>query len=155
MQGKTWGVAIFTVVRAILYPSTKICIASSTRPQANEVLSKIIDDFLKNYDWGSINLANEIKEYTVNNNKGEIIFKNGSWIKVVTASDSGRGNRANIIIIDEFRMVEKDVIDTVLKKFLSSPRHPLYLDNPKYAHLEERNIEMYMSSAWLENYSFN
>ena len=114
-------------------------------------MSKIIDDFLKNYDWGSINLANEIKEYTVNNNKGEIIFKNGSWIKVVTASDSGRGNRANIIIIDEFRMVEKDVIDTVLKKFLSSPRHPLYLDNPKYAHLEERNIEMYMSSAWLEN----
>ena len=59
---KTWLVAIFTVVRAILYPSTKICIASSTRPQANEVLSKIIDDFLKNYDWGSINLANEIKE---------------------------------------------------------------------------------------------
>lgn len=48
-------------------------------------------------------------------------------------------------------MVEKDVIDTVLKKFLSSPRHPLYLDNPKYAHLEERNIEIYMSSAWLEN----
>ena len=149
---KTWLVAIFTVVRAILYPSTKICIASSTRPQANEVLSKIIDDFLKNYDWGSINLANEIKEYTINNNKGEIIFKNGSWIKVVTASDSGRGNRANIIIIDEFRMVEKDVIDTVLKKFLSSPRHPLYLDNPKYAHLEERNIEMYMSSAWYKSH---
>ena len=96
--GKSWLTALFCVVRCILFPSTKICVASSTRGQANEVLSKIIDDFLKNYDWGSINLANEIKEYTVNNNKGEIIFKNGSWIKVVTASDSGRGNRANIVV---------------------------------------------------------
>ena len=148
---KTWLTALFTVVRCVLFPGTKICIASATRPQANEVLSKIIDDFLKNYDWGSRNLANEIKEYTVNANKGEIIFKNGSWIKVVTASDSGRGNRANIIIIDEFRLVDKDVIDTVLKKFLSAPRHPLYLDNSKYAHLEERNIEIYMSSAWYKS----
>lgn len=49
-------------------------------------------------------------------------------------------------------MVDKDVIDTVLKKFLSSPRHPLYLDNPKYEHLEERNIEIYMSSAWLKSH---
>ena len=95
---KTWLTALFTVVRAILFPSTKICIASATRPQANEVLSKIIDDFLKNYDWGSINLANEIKEYTINNNKGEIVFKNGSWIKVVTESDYARGNRANIVV---------------------------------------------------------
>ena len=90
-QGKTWLTALFCVVRCILFPGSKICLASATRPQANEILSKIIDDFMKNYDWGSANLKNEISSFTVNANKGEIMFNNGSWIKVVTASDSGRG----------------------------------------------------------------
>ena len=40
--GKTWLTALFCIVRCILFPKTKICIASSTRVQANEVLSKII-----------------------------------------------------------------------------------------------------------------
>lgn len=88
---KTWLTALFCVVRCILFPGSKICLASATRPQANEILSKIIDDFMKNYDWGSANLKNEISSFTVNANKGEIMFNNGSWIKVVTASDSGRG----------------------------------------------------------------
>ena len=54
---------------------------------------------MKNYDWGSENLKSEIEDYTINANKAEIKFYNGSWIKVVTASDSGRGNRANVLII--------------------------------------------------------
>lgn len=49
-------------------------------------------------------------------------------------------------------MVDKDTIDTVLKKFLTSPRQPLYLRNPKYKHLAERNIEIYMSSAWMKSH---
>lgn len=151
-QGKTWLTALFCIVRCILFPKTKICIASATRPQANEVLSKITDDFMKNYGWGSINLKNEIEYHTVGANKAVIEFKNGSWIKVVTASDSGRGSRANILIIDEFRMVDLNTINTVLKRFLTAPRQPLYLNNPKYAHLLERNKEIYMSSAWYKSH---
>ena len=147
-QGKTWLTALFCVVRCILFPRTKICIASSTRVQANEVLSKIEDDFMKNYGWGSENLRREITFHTVGANKAVIEFANGSWIKVVTASDSGRGNRANILLVDEFRMVDLDTINTVLRKFLTTPRQPNYLTNPKYAHLQERNKEFYMSSAW-------
>ena len=60
-QGKTWLTALFCVVRCILFPGSKICIASSTRPQANQVLLKITDDFCKNYGWGSDNLNNEIQ----------------------------------------------------------------------------------------------
>lgn len=47
-------------------------------------------------------------------------------------------------------MVDKNTIDTVLKKFLTAPRTPGYLNDPKYAHMLERNKEIYMSSAWLE-----
>jgi hypothetical protein len=151
-QGKTYLTALFCVVRCILFPKTKICVASSTRPQANEVLLKITDDFMKNYGWGSDNLRREITYASVGNNKAVIEFANGSWIRVVTASDSGRGARANILIVDEFRMVDLDTINTVLKRFLTAPRQPNYLNNPKYAHLLERNKEIYMSSAWYKSH---
>lgn len=151
-QGKTYLTALFCVVRCILFPKTKICIASATRPQANEVLSKITDDFMKNYGWGSDNLRREISYCTVGTNKAVIEFANGSWIKVVTASDSGRGSRANILVVDEFRMVDLDTINTVLKRFLTAPRQPNYLNNPKYSHLLERNKEIYMSSAWMKSH---
>lgn len=48
-------------------------------------------------------------------------------------------------------MIKKDVVDAVLKKFLADPRHPPYLDNPKYAHLKERNKEIYLSSAYYKD----
>lgn len=151
-QGKTWLTALFCVVRCILFPKTKICIASATRPQANEVLLKITDDFMKNYGFGSENLRREITYAAVGANKAVIEFANGSWIRVVTAADSGRGARANILLVDEFRMVDLDTINTVLRRFLTAPRQPNYLNNPKYAHMLERNKEFYMSSAWYKNH---
>lgn len=153
--GKTWLTALFCVVRCILFPKTKICIASATRPQANEVLLKITEDFMKNYGWGSENLSREIEDYTITANKAIIKFRNNSWIKVITAADTGRGNRANILIIDEFRMVDKATIQTVLKRFLSSTRQPNYLNLPEYRNKEEyleSNIEIYMSSCWFKSH---
>ena len=151
-QGKTFLVALFCVVRCILFPKTKICVASSTRPQANEVLLKITDDFMKNYNTGSNNLCREIEYHVVSNNNAIIKFANGSWIKVVTASDSGRSSRANIVVVDEFRMVDKETIDTVLKRFLTAPRQPNYLNKKEYSNLIERNKEIYMSSAWYKSH---
>lgn len=53
-------------------------------------------------------------------------------------------------------MVDLNIINTVLRRFLTAPRQPGYLNNPKYAHLEERNIELYASSAWYQgHYSFD
>jgi len=151
-QGKTYLTALFCVVRCILFPKTKICVASATRSQANEVLLKITEDFMKTHEWGSENLKREITYASVGINKAVIEFANGSWIKVVTASDSGRGARCNILLVDEFRMVDLDTINTVLRRFLTAPREPNYLHNPKYKHLKERNKELYMSSAWYKSH---
>lgn len=96
--GKTYLTSLFCVVRCILFPGTKICVASATRTQANEVLSKITDDFMKLHEWGSENLRREISYYTVGANKAVIDFCNGSWIKVVTASDSGRGKELPFMV---------------------------------------------------------
>ena len=151
-QGKTWLTALFCVVRSILFPGSKIVVCSSTRTQGNEVLLKITDDFCKNYGWGSCNLNNEIAYKAVGQNKAVIEFKNGSWIRVVTASDSGRGARANVLIVDEFRMVDLDTINTVLRRFLTAPRTPGYLNKQEFVHLAERNKEIYMSSCWYKSH---
>ena len=42
--GKTYISAIYCVVRCILYPGTRVCIASGTRGQAINVLEKIIQE---------------------------------------------------------------------------------------------------------------
>lgn len=150
--GKTWICALYCVIRCILFPGTKIIIASGFKAQSIEVLQKIEDDFMKNYDWGSANLRMEIDYISTSINKPECMFKNGSFIRVVTASDSARHNRANVIFLDEFRMVDKGIIDTVIKKFLTAPRQPGYLNKPEYAHLVERNIEIYASSAYYSSH---
>lgn len=151
-SGKTWLTALYCVIRCILYPGTKICIVSGTKGQAMEVISKIKDDFMKNYGWGSQNLCNEIEFISDSPNTGKCDFYNGSYIHVVASNDNARHNRANIIIIDEFRMVNLSTLTLVIKKFLTAPRSPGYLNNPKYAHLQERNSEIYMSSAWYSSH---
>lgn len=45
-------------------------------------------------------------------------------------------------------MVDLDVITKVLRKFLTAPRSPKYLDKEEYKHLKERNKEVYLSSCW-------
>lgn len=151
-SGKTWLTALYCVVRCILFPGTKICVASGYKAQSLEVIQKINDDFMKNYGWGSANLRAEIDDISTSINNAHVDFRNGSWIKIVSSNDSARHNRANTIVVDEFRMVDLNIINTVLRKFLTAPRSPGYLNNPKYAHLIERNTEMYMSSAWYKSH---
>ena len=148
--GKSFISAVFCVIRCILYPGTKICIASGTRGQSINVLEKIILELKPN----SPELSAEIdeKQTKINGTNAQIVFKNSSYIKVVTASDSARGNRANLLLLDEFRMISKDVIDTILRKFLTQKRMPRYeeltKEERKEEYAKEKNKTMYLSSAY-------
>lgn len=150
--GKSFLIAIYCCVRCVLYPGTKICIASGTRGQATNVLEKIRTEIIPR----SIELKSELRggDIKIASSEAIALFKNGSYIKVVTASDSARGNRANVLVLDEFRMIDKDTIETVLTKFLTASRQPGYLKNPKYAHLkdQERNRQVYLSSAYFQDH---
>lgn len=148
--GKSFLSAVFCVIRCILYPGTKICIASGTRGQAITVLEKILLE-LKPL---SKELAMEIddRETRINGTNAQIVFKNRSFIKVVTSSDSARSNRANILILDEFRMIKKWVIDDVLKKFLTYRRMPRYIElseeERKAEWDKEKSMTVWLSSAY-------
>ena len=49
-------------------------------------------------------------------------------------------------------MVDLDIINTVLRRFLTAPRTPGYLNKQEFAHLAERNKEIYMSSCWYKSH---
>ena len=150
-QGKTWLTSVYCCVQAILFPGTKIVIASGTKGQAREVIEKI-DDLRKE----SINLKREISDLRTSSNDARVEFHNGSWIKVVASNDGARSKRANLLIVDEFRMVDFEIISKVLRKFLTAPRSPRYLEKEEYQHLKERNKEIYLSSCWYKvHWSYN
>ena len=146
-QGKTMLVAMFACIRCILYPGTKIIITAPILRQASESLLKIRDEFCPQSPF----LRNEIAKISIGQNENAIHFKNTSWIKTTTSTDNARSAHCNIIIVDEYVKTDKRIIDSVIREFLKAPRNPGYLSKPKYAHLQERNKEIYMSSAWLKS----
>lgn len=145
--GKTFLVALFCTVRCILYPGTKVVCCSATYKQGREIIVKITDEFMPR----SALLRTEIERVSTGQNESFVRFRHGSIMRVVTATDSSRGARSNILIVDEARLVNQRIVDTVLKPMNSSPRMPGYLNNPEYAHLQEMNKELYLSSAWYKS----
>jgi len=143
---KTYLVALFAVCRAILYPGSKIVACSYTYKQGREIILKITDDFMQK----SPLLRTEISRWSTGQNECYVYFKNGSWLRVVIASESSRGARSNVLLIDESRMVSDKIVSTVLRPMNSSPRQPGYLSKPEYSHLQEMNKELFLSSAWLK-----
>lgn len=151
-QGKTWLCAVYCVCRAILYPHTKICLASGSRGQAYQILEKIQTDLMCPELSGEI----DWKASKFNGTQAIVYFRNGSFIKVVTASDNARGNRAHVLILDEFRMIDKATIDTILSKFLSSKRAPIYAELTKEEKKEQKKKEqlqtLYFSSGYYQDH---
>ena len=154
--GKTFMSAVYCVSRSILYPGTRICIASGTRGQSLNVIEKITQELMPK----SKELTLEIKDIRINGTEAFITFHNTSVIKVVTASDSSRGNRCNVLLLDEFRLIDKSTIDTVLRKFLTLRRMPEYselTDEQRRAEYEkEKNMTMWLTSPYFKSHwSYN
>lgn len=99
------------------------------------------------YEIGNIkNIRNSLNDTSVT-------FPNGSKIQAVTSNDNSRGLRGNILVVDEFRMVDKDIVEKVLQPMLNVARQPGYLKRPEYQNYKtEENKEIYISSAWFKSH---
>jgi len=144
--GKTWLLAVFACAKAVLYPNSEIVVVSSTKEQAGIIVSDKITSLRNDY----LNLSREIKHLTTNINKWQVDFHNGSVIKIVASRDSSRGKRATFIIYEEFRLIDKLVLDAVIRPF-SYIRQAPYLRNPKYQDFLEEPKEVFISSAYRKN----
>ena len=78
---------------------------------------------------------------------------------MVTASDSARGNRCHVLLLDEYRLISKNTIDVILRKFLTLRRMPKYEEltdtQRKSEYAKEKNLTLYLSSAyWKDHWSY-
>lgn len=152
-QGKSFLVALYCIVRCILYPGTKIVIASGTKGQAANIITQKIVDFYDQSPAVRYEIGNKKDNIKTSVNEARVDFKGGSHIYAATSGESSRGLRCNILICDEHRLIKKDTLDKILKPMLNVYRQPPYLSLPEYQNYpKEENKQIYMSSAWYKSH---
>lgn len=143
---KTFTTALFLLAYAILYSGTRIIVVAGVKEQAYQTLVKIKEiRGMMPYDM----LRLEITEFreSLNTNQDNVEFSNGSAIKIVASAEGARGQRCQVLVVDESAIVPKDIYDAVLVPMGSIGRQPPYLQKPEYAHLQERTKTVMLTSA--------
>lgn len=149
--GKSWMTAVYCCAVAILYPGIKIVIASGQKSQADSVITEKIAELMSNSPTLSMEI--EPKGIRTYHNNVSCHFRNGSKIVSIASNQGARGMRCNILLVDEFRMVDKLILDQVLKPFLTNRRTPPFYTKSEYINYpKEPNKELYLSSAWLKSH---
>lgn len=148
--GKSWLLALFAIVRAILYPSSKITLAVAVKKNALDMLSQYFKTFREDYPV----IGASIKNISTNLQDPYVEFYNGSMVTVSIVNDNARGKRANLIIGEEYRLIDKGIFDRAIKPFLTATRHAPFMDLPEYSGNEwkEPNKLCMISSAWLRGH---
>lgn len=148
---KSFMIAIWACTMAILYPSSQIIICSGTKGQAKLIITEKIKRELCGM---SPVLKREIKSIKEAINEQRVDFHNGSSIIVVAANEFARGHRGTAIIYEEFRLIDKHVIDSIISPFLI-PRKPPYMYTSEYENVQqliEEPREAYISSAYFKSH---
>lgn len=147
-SAKSFTIAVFSCAKCILYPNSKVVVASATIKQAKLIVSEKISKELCSV---SPMLCREIEKIKDSQNYTEVLFRNGSSLVVVAADERSRGYRSTCMIYEEFRMIEKYIVDSVLSPF-AIIRPTEFMKRPEYSHLGEEPQEIYISSSWLASH---
>lgn len=117
--GKTFSAAMFCILQAIFYPKSSILIAGPTFRTARFIFNHI-EKICDSQDSQLLFQAMGVKskrndEYKWNINEGQIIAipLNGEKI---------RGFRANVLLIDEFLLMNEELVERVLMPYLVAPQ---------------------------------
>ena len=124
---------------------TDVVIVAKTKKQAGIIFGKI-EMIMKD----SPNIYREIEDFKNSQNDRQCKFFNLSKITVVICDESGRGERSCFTIGEEFRLMDKEKYDSIVRPFAIA-RQATYLKNPKYSHLIEEPKEMLITSAYYKN----
>lgn len=123
---KSFMLAVYAVLRAILDPGTKIVIVGAGLRQAKLVFSYI--DVM----WGSSPMLRHIvgggKKAGPRQNVDLCYFKIGDSIIYALPTGDGtkiRGFRANVVIADEFAAIQEDIFDIVIRGFAATAKTPV------------------------------
>ena len=146
---KSLVISIYAVCICILRPYSEVVLSSATRGQSALIVKDKINKFLMNFPM----VKNEIEGIKTSQDEVIVSFRNKSQIKVVTASENGRGNRSTVLIREEFRQIKKYVDDSILSPFQVMRQAP-YATSGDYTNVEgalDEAVDIYISSSWLDN----
>jgi len=146
---KSLVISIYAVCICILRSYSEVVLSSATRGQSALIVKDKINKFLRNFPM----VDNEIENIKTSQDEVIVMFKNKSQIKVVTASENGRGNRSTVLIREEFRQIKKFVDDSILSPFQVMRQAP-YATSGDYTNVPDaldEAVDVYISSSWLDN----
>lgn len=118
--GKSFLAALFCALQAIFEPGSKILIAGPTFRTSRIIFSTYLEKIVKSPGAELLMQAfgcdaskrNDLFEWKINNGSISAIPLNGEKV---------RGFRANVLVVDEYLLMPQDIIENVLKPFLSAP----------------------------------
>lgn len=99
---KTFLEEITMFIACVGFPGIEFSLTAQTKENAAELLKDKYNDILKKYPW----FKNEIYEAKFSKNDGEIKFINNSRIDVLANSSSSKGQRRNVIMIEESALID-------------------------------------------------
>ena len=149
-SAKSYIIAVFACAKCIIQPKSRVVVASGTKKQASLIVTEKIQ---KELMPKSENLRREIEKIKTNANDIEVIFKNGSSIVVVPASENALGYRSTVLIFEEFKLIKKFIVDSVLKPFQIA-RPSDFRNLKEYAEnqeLIEEPVNIFISSSFRTN----
>ncbi|NJO59147.1 MAG: hypothetical protein HC836_12665 [Richelia sp. RM2_1_2] len=144
--GKSWLISIFVILYAIFHPNAKICLVANNFRRARE----IFDHISKTVNSRGAFL---LKQAFIDKNAGfrpekkpdmyKWTILNGATIFALPLSnrDGLRGQRANLLIIDEALMVSKDIQENILRPFLASTAEDEVKMREEIAEIEDELIK--------------
>lgn len=153
--GKSFDTGLAAICLSLTRPHSEIVIVSSTIDQANKIVDNKIDKELIGKLSPILKQMKNDGMITITHPKdcAQVDFWNGSWIKVMPALDSSRGERSSCLIAEEARLIKKSIWDSVFTK-MSHPRQAEYLQLSEYENdpdLIEECKEIYLTSAWFKS----
>lgn len=147
-SAKSFVTSLYACAVCCLYPNSKVLVTALTKKQAGLLITEKVEKELMVL---SPNLRREIKKISTGQNAIEVIFHNGSSFIAGVAGEQSRGLRSTILITDEFRLVKKEVLDSILSP-TEIIRPTPYTMKKEYEHLKEEPREIFLSSAYWKNH---
>lgn len=100
--GKTFNEEITMFVACVLFPGIEFALTAQTKENAAELLKDKYNDILKKYPW----FKNEIYDSKFSKSDAEIKFVNDSRIDVLANSQTSKGQRRHVIMIEESALID-------------------------------------------------
>jgi hypothetical protein len=122
-SGKTVFLALYCVLRALLFPKERVGIVSNSYRQAQITFGYVIDRIEESPHI----IASLSKKPTVGLHECSVFFKNGSSIRALPLGDGSkiRSSRFHTLAIDEFQDIDQDIVDSVILPFLNVKKNPV------------------------------